>query len=108
MHSLKKFKEVQSMTMKNKQELIAQAAALLNAMLEAEDDTSAAALPKSSKPIEMLTVKECTEAVKGLSEHTVRQLIAQNKLPYIRTSQGRHGKILISKLALLSYFGGVA
>lgn len=60
------------MTMKNKQELIAQVAALLNAMLEAEDDTPAAALPKSSEPIEMLTVKECTEAVKGLSEHTVR------------------------------------
>ena len=96
------------MTMKNKQELIAQVAALLNAMLEAEDDTPAAALPKSSEPIEMLTVKECTEAVKGLSEHTVRQLIAQNKLPYIRTGQGRRGKILISKLALLSYFGGAA
>lgn len=31
------------------------------------------------KPVEMLTIKECTQAVKGLSEHTVRQLVAQTR-----------------------------
>ncbi len=58
--------------------------------------------------IEMLTIKECTEVVKGLSEHTIRQLVIQDKLPYIRTGQGKRGKILISKSALLNYIGGVA
>ncbi|MDE6593923.1 MAG: helix-turn-helix domain-containing protein [Oscillospiraceae bacterium] len=56
----------------------------------------------------MLTIKECAAAVKGLSEHTVRQLVAQEKIPYIRTGQGKNGKILISKSALLAYFGGTA
>ena len=51
----------------------------------------------------MLTIKECTELVKGLSEHTVRQLVAQGKISYIRTGQGKRGKILISKADLLNY-----
>ena len=34
--------------------------------------------------MEMLTMKECTEAVKGLSEHTVRKLVTQGKVHYIR------------------------
>lgn len=53
--------------------------------------------------IEMLTIKECAQKVHGLSEHTVRQLVAQNKIPYIRTGQGKRGKILINKRALLEY-----
>ena len=53
--------------------------------------------------IEMLTVKECAQTIHGLSEHTVRQLVAQNKIPYIRTGQGKRGKILINKRALLDY-----
>ncbi len=66
--------------------------------------------PVQSVPqkVEMLTIKECTEEIKGLSEHTIRQLIAQDKLPYIRTGQGKKGKILISKNALISYLGGAA
>ncbi|MDE6133760.1 MAG: helix-turn-helix domain-containing protein [Oscillospiraceae bacterium] len=56
----------------------------------------------------MLTIKECSEAVKGLSEHTVRQLVAQEKIPYIRTGQSKRGKILISRTALLEYLGGAA
>lgn len=102
------------MTNRTKQELIAQVTALLSAMIEVDEVPEASkASPQievSPPPriVEMLTVKECTEAVKGLSEHTVRQLIAQEKLPYIRTGQGKRGKILISKAALLSYFGGAA
>ena len=96
------------MTMKMKQELISQVIALLNAMIEVDAAQSITMNESKSQPIEMLTVKECTEAIKGLSEHTVRQLVAQEKLPYIRTGQGQHGKILISKAALLSYFGGAA
>ncbi len=61
-----------------------------------------------SAPIEMLTIKECTKAVKGLTERTVRQLVVQEKIPFIRTGQGKRGKILVSKVGLLEYLGGVA
>ena len=95
------------MTMKTKQELIAQIVALLNEVIEVEEKETEA-VSKPSVPVEMLTIKECTQAVSGLSEHTVRQLIAQDKIPYIRTGQGKRGKILISKAALLEYLGGAA
>ncbi len=96
------------MTRKTKQELIAQIVAMLNAVIEVENEQQQIAEQKSSAPIEMLTIKECTEAVKGLSEHTVRQLIAQEKIPFIRTGQGKRGKILVSKAGLLEYLGGTA
>lgn len=95
------------MTRKTKQELIAQIVATLNAVIEVENEQQITE-QKSSAPVEMLTVKECTEAVKGLSEHTVRQLVAQEKIPFIRTGQGKRSKILVSKAGLLEYLGGVA
>ena len=78
------------MTRKTKQELIAQIVAMLNAVIEVENEQQITE-QKSSVPVEMLTVKECTEAVKGLSEHTVRQLVAQEKIPFIRTVPLRTG-----------------
>ncbi len=96
------------MTRKTKQELIAQVIALLDALIEVEDNTPPITVIAKKQPIEMLTIKECTEAVKGLSEHTVRQLVAQEKIPFIRTGQGNRGKILVSKAALLEYLGGAA
>lgn len=96
------------MTRKTKQELIAQIIAVLEAVIEVEGEQVQTITENNSAPIEMLTVKECTEAVKGLSEHTVRQLIAQEKVPFIRTGQGKRGKILVSKAGLLEYLGGVA
>ncbi|MCI1269298.1 MAG: helix-turn-helix domain-containing protein [Ruminococcus sp.] len=95
------------MTIKQKQELIAEVVTLLQAKLEA-DITQPAPTPNITQKVEMLTIKECTEEIRGLSEHTIRQLIAQEKLPYIRTGQGKKGKILVSKTALLNYFGGAA
>lgn len=95
------------MTRKTKQELIAQIVAMLNAVIEVENEKQVTE-QTSVEPVEMLTVKECTEAVKGLSEHTVRQLVAQEKIPFIRTGQGKRGKILVSKAGLLEYLGGVA
>ena len=90
------------MTKKDKQELIAQVVILLNELIEAaEKDVKP--VPEASAPVEMLTIKECTEAVKGLSEHTIRQLVNQGKISYIRTGQGKNGKILINKSALLNY-----
>ena len=91
---------------KNKTEIIAQIAALLSQLVDDNDNqqnTPAAKNPES--PVEMLTIKECAEAVTGLSEHTIRQLVAQEKIPYIRTGKGKRGKILISKAALLEYLG---
>lgn len=51
----------------------------------------------------LLTVKECTELVEGLTMNTVRKLVTQNKISYIRAGDGDRGKILVNKESLLSY-----
>lgn len=95
--------------MENKTEIMVQIVALLKQLIENENvDGKSDKSERPVKPVEMLTIKECSQAVKGLSEHTVRQLVAQKKIPFIRTGQGKRGKILISKDALLEYLGGVA
>ena len=68
--------------MENKTEIMAQIVALLTQLID--ENTTPTAEAKPSAPVEMLTIKECTQAVSGLSEHTVRQLVAQKKIPYIR------------------------
>ena len=89
---------------KNKTEIIAQIAALLSQLVDDNDNQQKSSAAKNTEsPVEMLTIKECTEAVTGLSEHTIRQLVAQEKIPYIRTGKGKRGKILISKAALFDY-----
>ena len=84
------------------QEILQQISVLLNSLNESETE------PKETKQekVEMLTVKECSEVIKGLNEYTVRQLIARKKIPSVRTGQGKNGKILVPKAALLSYFNG--
>ena len=61
--------------------------------------------PEPPAPIEMISVKECVELIKGLSIHTVRQLITQEKIPSLRTGCGKGGKILVNKAEFLRYFG---
>ena len=90
------------MTTNRKNELIAQLVNILSELIEANDSEQVPEV--KSDAVEMLTVKECTEAVRGLSEHTVRKLIKQGKLPYMRTGEGRKGKILINKADLIAYF----
>lgn len=68
------------------------------------ETTKAPAPEKKPEKVKMLTVKECTELIDGLSEHTVRMLVAQNKIKYIRTGEGVRGKILVNKADLLNYF----
>ncbi|MDE5765463.1 MAG: helix-turn-helix domain-containing protein [Ruminococcus sp.] len=75
---------------------------IMNLLIQLTNDTEVS--EPVEKPVEMLTVKECCDAVKGLSENTVRKLVAQNKVKFIRTGEGRHGKILINKADLISYF----
>ena len=92
--------------MKNqeKNELIMQIVALLKQLLPEDEVVPAKNEDKPAKP-EMLTIKECAALVDGLSEHTVRQLVKQDKVAYIRTGAGRNGKILVSKASLLKYLG---
>ena len=61
-----------------------------------------------SKPeiIEMLSIPQCCQVIRGVSQSTIRLLTKTGKLPFIRTGRGEHGKILIKKTDLLAYFGG--
>ena len=56
-----------------------------------------------ANPIEMLTIQECSQAFRGLSQNTIRQLVHQGKIKYIRTGEGRNGKILVNKTSLAEY-----
>lgn len=87
------------MTKTKKNEIIDSIMALLIELTETETVST-----EKTQPVEMLTIKECTEAVHGLSEHTIRQLVLQNKVKYIRTGQGKRGKILVNKEDLLRLF----
>ncbi|SDA32063.1 Helix-turn-helix domain-containing protein [Ruminococcus sp. YE71] len=94
------------MTIKQKNELIEQITAMLEELIDVEPTSpTLAPEPSVDKPLEMLTVKECAALVDGLSEHTVRQLCAQDKIAHVRAGAGRNGKILVSKVSLLKYLG---
>ena len=89
-----------------KKELITQIAQLLEQLIEAEaPEPATRPAPLVEETLEMLTVKECAALVNGLSEHTVRQLVAQGKIAYVRAGSGVRGKILVSKASLLKYLG---
>ena len=94
------------MKLTQKQELIERVTELLEKLIEVESvkDTPQRELT-ADKPLEMLTVKECAALVDGLSENTVRQLCAQDKVAHVRAGAGRNGKILVSKMSLLKYLG---
>lgn len=89
-------------------DMITQLTILLTEIAELSSTHGDSVNEHPTNPLEMLTIKECTEAVKGLSEHTVRQLVTQDKVRYIRTGAGKRGKILVNKDSLLAYMDGVA
>ena len=95
------------MTIKQKNELIAAVTALLERMISVEETSPAPISANKNEKPEMLTVKECAALVAGLTEHTVRMLVKQNKVKYIRCGQGSRGKILVSRDSLLKYLGAV-
>ena len=70
-------------------------------MLDRLSDDSEQSKPQH--PVEMLTITECTELVRGLSAHTVRRLVAQNKVKHFRTGEGKRGKILVNMDDLLAF-----
>ena len=93
------------MTIKQKNELIAAVTALLDKMIPVDEMEPTPITMSKADKIEMLTVKECAALVAGLTEHTVRMLVKQDKVKYIRCGQGARGKILVSKESLLKYIG---
>lgn len=95
-----------NMNTENKKAIIMQLIAVLTTMLESEsenDESDRTENKLSEEKVEFLTIKQAVETVSGISEHTIRQLVAQGKVKYIRTGQGKRGKILINKQSLLNY-----
>lgn len=90
------------MTTFERQQLITAITTAIETVFDSEDKSDV----REDKLTELLTIHEATQTVKGLSEHTVRQLVAQGKVPSIRTGAGKNGKILIPKAALLDYCNG--
>ena len=78
----------------------------LTAEEEVQEQPATASKPVKAlaQSVKMLTIKECTEVIQGLSEHTVRQLVAQEKVKSVRTGEGKRGKILVNKADLVAYF----
>ena len=91
------------MTLFERQQLIAAITTAIETVFEGDGKCE---VEQQDKPTEMLTIHEAAQTVKGLSEHTVRQLVAQGKVPSMRTGAGKNGKILIPKAALLDYCNG--
>ena len=94
------------MKLSEKNELIMQIAELLRQLITTEEPVPANGEAKPSLS-EMLTVKECAALVPGLSEHTVRMLVKQDKVKYIRCGVGKRGKILVSIDSLIKYLGTI-
>ena len=78
----------------------------LTADEEVQEQSAAASkhVKAPAQPVTMLTIKECTELIEGISEHSIRMLIAQGKIKAFRTGEGVRGKYLVNKESLLSYF----
>ena len=94
------------MNLTEKQQIISQIVLLLEQLIETQlPEPAPQSVMTETQPLEMLTVKECAALVDGLSENTIRQLCAQDKIAHVRAGVGRHGKILVSKVSLLKYLG---
>ncbi len=92
------------LTAERKNELIKTISESLHELIQVDgNNTSSSPSESEEENVEMLSIRECSELVKGLSKHSIRQLILRGKVPYFRTGQGRNGKILISKSVLLNY-----
>lgn len=92
------------MTQAKKQDIISKVTLLLSKLLDEEEPPVECA---AERPVEMLTIKECTQEIRGLNEFTIRQIIARNEIPFVRAGQGKNGKILIPKAALIAYLNGI-
>ena len=67
---------------------------ILELLIQLTDDSTEAPVTSREsvpKPVEMLTIKECTEVI-------------QEKVKSVRTGEGKRGKILVNKADLVAYF----
>lgn len=89
--------------MQKNTEIIEQIRTLL-AMLEKTmpEETTKQSATEPTLPV-LLTIQECTDMIEGLTPNTVRQLVKQDKVRYIRAGEGSHGKILVNKDSLIDY-----
>lgn len=97
------------MTNERKEEILGQIPELITAVAydnepAADEAVSADTTRATADKVEMLTIKECPQVIQGLTEHTVRQLVAQGKVKSVCTGAGKNGKILVNKADLIAYF----
>lgn len=90
-----------NMTLQEKKELIKALGVFLETTIETEELQPVKSA--EDETIEMLTIKECKEVAKGLSEHAIRQLVIQGKIPCLRVGKSKRGKILIAKKDFLNF-----
>lgn len=87
--------------------LIQEIIAKLTELQELFDDEGIERDVSEKSEIEMLTVKQCRELIKGVSATTIRRLVADGEIRHIRTGDGNRGKVLINKKDFLDYFNAV-
>ena len=62
----------------------------------------------SNKPIELLTIQQCREIVKGPSYYKIRSMILNGELKAERAGNKPRGKFLVYKSSLLECFNDAA
>lgn len=70
---------------------------------ESDDNIVSEESDTKASTTEMLTVKECTDLIQGLTAYTVRLLASSGKISSVRAGEGKNGKILVNKSSLLDY-----
>ena len=88
------------MTLEQKREILGDISRVLDNFIDSKPERKTF---YTEIPVELLTIKECAEEISGLSVTTIREFIAQGKIPVIRSGKGRCGKILINKADLLDF-----
>lgn len=91
------------MTIEQKNNILAQISEILDKTVS---EPVVAPVPTETR-WEMLTINECLDTIKGLTAHTLRLIIARGEIPSFRTGEGKTGKILVPKAALLNYFDNI-
>lgn len=91
------------MTALEKQRILSRIASVLDEFIEVNSEKPMEKVSCENKPLEMLTIRECSEQIHGLSEHSIRKLVLQGKIPHVRAGEGKNGKILINREALVDY-----
>lgn len=76
---------------------------LLAEIIHTPDEIAEKENVPSNDKVEMLTVKECSELMRGVAVSTIYKMVRKEKLPCARVGVGETGRILIPKSAVLRY-----